>query len=166
MTIITPLNLDQSVASGASPKIIKKLEKKYAKDAKREGEDVKQVLKDVQSIEKEKAKAQKASRASIKAEQKVEKINKLETATQKVLNKAVHQHETAVVELQNAERDAELKRQEDKRLAAELDAKRALAAEALKMQIENAEGRANQLRELRGEGTTTPDSTLSETSSH
>lgn len=43
----------------SSPAAIKKLEKQFGKEAKRENSEVKEALKAVQSIEKQKAKAQK-----------------------------------------------------------------------------------------------------------
>lgn len=56
-------------------------------------------------------------------------------------------------------------RQEDERLTAELDAKKARAAEALQAQLAHAEERKNQIRELReGAGIATPESRLSESS--
>ncbi|KAJ6567254.1 hypothetical protein DFH09DRAFT_1471222 [Mycena vulgaris] len=146
----------------SSPAAIKKLEKQLAKQAKRESAEVKHALKDVQSIEKSKAKAQKAA---AKADQAIEKITKAETATLKALNKATHQHDAVVVDLRSAERDAELKRQTDERLTAELAAKKAHAAEVLQTQLAHEEERKTQLRELReGAGIATPDSRLSDAS--
>ncbi|KAF7331842.1 hypothetical protein MKEN_00064300 [Mycena kentingensis (nom. inval.)] len=170
----------------ASPKDIRKLEKVYNKEAKRESAEVKSALKAVQATEKLKAKTQKAAN---KAEETVEKITKLESTTLKALNKATHHHEAALVELKNAERDAEarqtcfflppdtdyaqLKRHEDEQLTADLEAKKAHAADALKAQLANTEDRNNKIRQLREEaglipktsGTDTPDSRLSESSS-
>jgi septal ring factor EnvC (AmiA/AmiB activator) len=48
-----------ALAVPSSPAAIKKLEKQFAKEAKREDAQVKQALKDVQSTEKHKAKTQK-----------------------------------------------------------------------------------------------------------
>ncbi|KAJ7755679.1 hypothetical protein DFH07DRAFT_821376 [Mycena maculata] len=147
----------------SSPAAIKKLEKQLAKQAKREDAEVKHALKDVQSTEKHKAKAQKAT---VKAEQIIEKIAKAETATLKALNKVTHQHDTVVVDLRNAERDGEMKRQEDEKLATELKAKKAHAAEVLQTQLAHADERKTTLRQLReGAGIATPESTLSDASS-
>nr|GAT46171.1 predicted protein [Mycena chlorophos] len=155
-----------------SPAAIKKLEKQLNKEAKRESTEIKEALKAVQTMEKLKAKAQKASN---KAEETIEKVTKLETATLKALNKATHQHDAALTDLRAAERDAELKRQEDKRISTDLDAKKAFLAESLHAQAANTEKRATQIRELREEaglipkettsGTATPDSRLSDDSS-
>ncbi|KAJ7688348.1 hypothetical protein B0H17DRAFT_1202912 [Mycena rosella] len=151
-----------TLAVPSSPASIKKLEKQFVKEAKREDKEVKHALKDVQSTEKSKAKAQKAS---IKAEQTIEKIAKVETASLKTLNKATHQHDAVVVDLRGAERDAELKRQEDQRLTAELEAKKAHAAEVLQTQLTHAKERETKLRELReGAGVATPESRLSDDS--
>ncbi|KAJ7477112.1 hypothetical protein B0H11DRAFT_2281314 [Mycena galericulata] len=147
----------------SSPAAIKKLEKQFAKQAKREDAEVMQALKEVQSTEKHKTKAQKAAS---KADQVIEKISKVETATLKALNKATHQHDAVVVDLRNAERDAEMKRQEDAKLTAELEAKKAHAAEVLQTQLAHAEERKSTLHELReGPGIATPESTLSDASS-
>ncbi|KAJ7499304.1 hypothetical protein FB451DRAFT_1428754 [Mycena latifolia] len=133
----------------SSPAAIKKLEKHFAKEAKREDKEVKQALKD----------------ASVKAEQTVEKIAKAETSTLKALNKATHQHDAVLVDLRGAEREAEMMRLEDERLTAELDAKKARAAEVLQAQLAHAEERKTQIRELReGAGIATPDSRLSDAS--
>ncbi|KAF7354973.1 hypothetical protein MSAN_01412500 [Mycena sanguinolenta] len=136
-----------------SPAAIKKLEKQFAKEEKRDTVAVKDALKDVQSTEKLKAKAQKAA---TKADQTIEKITKVETVTQKALNKATHQHDAVVVDLRNAERDAEVKHQEDDRLTTELEAKKAHAAE---------EEHRTKIRELREQaGIATPESRLSDES--
>jgi CII-binding regulator of phage lambda lysogenization HflD len=112
-----------SLSVPASPASIKKLEKQLNKEAKREDSEVKHALKEVQSSEKSKAKAQKVlaplnlsvsriaqfpSKAAMKAEQMIEKLAKIETATLKALNKATHQHEVVVVDLRSAEKDAEV----------------------------------------------------------
>ncbi|KAF8211528.1 hypothetical protein K438DRAFT_1958622 [Mycena galopus ATCC 62051] len=146
----------------SSPAAIKKLEKQLGKEAKRESKEVDQALKDVQSIEKQKAKAQKAA---TKADQAIEKITKIETVAQKALNKATHKHEAVVVDLHSAERDAEVKHQEDDRLTADLVAKKARAAEVLQVQLVHEEERKTQIRELREQaGIATPDSRLSDAS--
>ncbi|KAJ7067874.1 hypothetical protein C8F01DRAFT_1116081 [Mycena amicta] len=153
----------------SSPAAIKKLEKQFNKEAKRESTEVKDALKAVQATEKLKAKAQKASN---KAEEVIEKITKLENATLKTLNKATHHHDAALVELRNAERDAELKREEDKRITEDLEAKKARAAEVLQAQLANTAERNTKIRELREEaglvpkasGTATPESRLSDES--
>ncbi|KAJ7087216.1 hypothetical protein B0H15DRAFT_950104 [Mycena belliarum] len=154
----------------SSPAAIKKLEKQFNKEAKREDSEVKHALKDVQSTEKYKAKAQKVHHAR-------QLVPPTETATLKKLNKATHQHNAVLVDLRGAERDAEVRflpatgilqtispqmlRQEDERLTAELDAKKARAAEALQAQLAHAEERKNQIRELReGAATTLPATTL------
>ncbi|KAJ7229070.1 hypothetical protein GGX14DRAFT_616628 [Mycena pura] len=145
----------------SSPAAIKKLEKQLKKEAKREDVDLKHALKDLQAAEKLKAKAHKSAS---KAEETIEKITKIETATLKALNKATHEHDAAVVELRNAERDADLRRQEDERLAADLEAKKARAAERLTHMPQ--EERKNMIRELLdgGGGLATPESTLSDSS--
>ncbi|KAJ7122802.1 hypothetical protein C8R44DRAFT_155006 [Mycena epipterygia] len=151
-----------TLAAPSSPAAIKKLEKQLAKQAKREDAEVKHALKDVQSTEKYKAKAQKAA---FKAEQTIEKIAKAETATLKALNKATHQHDAVLVDLRSAERDAEMKRQEDEKLTADLEAKKAHAAEILQTQLVHAEERKTQLRDLReSAGIATPESRLSDAS--
>ncbi|KAJ6543840.1 hypothetical protein B0H19DRAFT_288440 [Mycena capillaripes] len=146
----------------SSPAAIKKLEKQFAKEAKREDAEVKKALKDVQNIEKHKAKAQKAA---TKADQTIEKITKAETATLKALNQATHHHDAVVVDLRSAERDAEVKHQEDEKLTAELEAKKAHAAEVLQAQLAHAEERKTKILELRqSAGIATPESRLSDTS--
>ncbi|KAJ7283423.1 hypothetical protein C8J57DRAFT_1292517 [Mycena rebaudengoi] len=142
-----------SLSVPASPASIKKLEKQLNKEAKREDSEVKHALKEVQSSEKSKAKAQKAA---IKAEQMIEKLAKIETATLKALNKATHQHEVVVVDLRSAEKDAEIKRAEDEKLTAELEAKKAHAAGVLQAQVAHQEEREAQLRELREGAATAP----------
>ncbi|KAJ7781635.1 hypothetical protein B0H16DRAFT_1710826 [Mycena metata] len=146
----------------SSPAAIKKLEKQFAKEANRESKEVKRALKDVQSTEKDKAKAQKAA---AKADQTIEKITKAETATLKALNKATHQHDAVVVDLRSAERDAEVKRQENERVTAELEAKKKHAAEILNAQLAHAEERQTQINDLKQTaGIATPDSRLSDVS--
>ncbi|KAF7330762.1 hypothetical protein MVEN_02414900 [Mycena venus] len=141
----------------SSPAAIKKLEKQFAKEAKREDAEVKQALKDVQSIEKQKAKAQKAA---TKADQAIEKITKIETVSQKALNKATHQHDSVVVNLRNAERDAEALA-----FLCVYLAKKAHAAEVLQAQLAHAEERKIKILELREQaGIATPDSRLSDAS--
>ncbi|KAJ7873363.1 hypothetical protein B0H14DRAFT_146634 [Mycena olivaceomarginata] len=146
----------------SSPAAIKKLEKQFGKEAKRENCEVKEALKAVQSIEKQKAKAQKAA---TKADQAIEKLTKIETVTQKALNKATHHHDAVVVDLHSAERDAEVKHQEDERLTADLEAKKALAAEVLQAQLAHAEERKAKISQLREQaGIATPESRLSDAS--
>lgn len=66
-TVTTPIHgrvLNQTTTMStptvpSSPAAIKKLEKQFGKEAKRENCEVKEALKAVQSIEKQKAKAQK-----------------------------------------------------------------------------------------------------------
>ncbi|KAJ6627438.1 hypothetical protein B0H10DRAFT_2210371 [Mycena sp. CBHHK59/15] len=129
-----------------SPAALKKFEKQLNKEAKREDSEVKHALKDVQATEKSRAKTQKSA---IKAEQTIGKLAKVETATLKALNKATHHHDAVVVDLRSAEKDAEIKRHEDEKLAAELGAKKARAAEALQAQLAHAEERQTKLREMR-----------------
>ncbi|KAJ7162597.1 hypothetical protein C8R43DRAFT_303041 [Mycena crocata] len=146
----------------STPSSVKKLEKQLTKEAKREDKEVKHTLKDIQSLEKQKTKTQKAS---IKAEQTIEKLAKVESATLRALNKATHQHDAVLVDLRSAERDAELKRVEDEKITAELAAKKEHAAEILKSQLAHAEERKTQIRELReGAGIATPESRLSDAS--
>ncbi|KAJ7237190.1 hypothetical protein B0H12DRAFT_1057404 [Mycena haematopus] len=143
----------------SSPAAIKKLEKQLAKDEKREAAGVKAALKDVQSTEKHKAKAQKAV---IKADHAIEKMTKSETAAQKALNKAAHKHDAVVVDLHSAERDAEVKHQQDNKLTADLEAKKAHAAKVLQEQLAHAEEHKNKIRELLEQaGVATPESRAS-----
>ncbi|KAJ7667632.1 hypothetical protein DFH06DRAFT_1322225 [Mycena polygramma] len=113
-------------------------------------------------IEKHKAKAEKAA---VKADQTIEKITKAESATLKALNKATHHHDAVIVDLHSAERDAEVKHHEDEKLTADLEAKKAYAAEVLQAQLAHAEERKSKILELRQTaGFATPESRLSDAS--
>ncbi|KAJ7937415.1 hypothetical protein B0H13DRAFT_2649251 [Mycena leptocephala] len=147
-----------ALAVPSSPAAIKKLEKQFSKEAKREDAQVKQALKDVQSTEKHKAKTQKAA---VKADQTIEKITKAETATLKPSTKppttTTPSSSTCATQSGTPRR---VKHQEDERLEAELEAKKARAAEVLQAQLAHAEERKTKILELREKaGIATPEST-------
>ncbi|KAJ7237189.1 hypothetical protein B0H12DRAFT_1075646 [Mycena haematopus] len=123
-----------------SPAEIKKLEKQFAKEEKREATEVKDARKEVQSTEKQQAKALKAA---TKADHTIEKIIMSESVAQKALDKAAHTLNKA-----EHKHDALLKYQEENKLTADLEAKKAHAEEVLQAQHVHAEEHKTKIREL------------------
>ncbi|KAJ7283421.1 hypothetical protein C8J57DRAFT_1709831 [Mycena rebaudengoi] len=129
-----------------SPDALKRLEKQITKEANAEAAQVKHVLKDVQHTEKS---AEKAQKSVNKAEKQNEKLSKKEAAAVKAVNKATHTHDNLLNDLTSSDRDVKLKQQQDIKLHAELEAKKARADELLKAQKNHDDAREAKLRDVR-----------------
>ncbi|KAJ7179468.1 hypothetical protein C8R46DRAFT_641530 [Mycena filopes] len=129
-----------------SPSALKHMEKELVKDAKHEASQVKHTLKDVEATEKAAAKAQKSV---AKAEKQNGKLSKQEEAAAKALNKATHNHESAVTELTSSDRDVKLKHQHDSKLQTDVEVKKAQAEKLVHMQKLHDEAREAKLTEVR-----------------
>ncbi|KAF8211529.1 hypothetical protein K438DRAFT_1958623 [Mycena galopus ATCC 62051] len=129
-----------------SSSALKHMEKQLLKEGKIEADQVKHSLKDVASTEKDAAKAQKLVN---KAEKYNEKLSKQEAKAANALNKAEHQHDSAVTELTNSDREVKLKHQQDTKLQAELEAKKAHAEKLVNSQKVHDDARQARLNEVR-----------------
>ncbi|KAJ7755680.1 hypothetical protein DFH07DRAFT_959315 [Mycena maculata] len=125
---------------------LKHLEKQIIKEAKVEASQVKHTLKDVDATEKAAVKAQKSVN---KAEKQNHKLSKQEAAAAAALNKAAHHHDAVTTDLASSERDVKLKHQQDTKLHAELEAKKAHAEELLHTQKAHDDAREAKLQEVR-----------------
>ncbi|KAF7330763.1 hypothetical protein MVEN_02415000 [Mycena venus] len=129
-----------------STSALKQMEKQLVKEGKTEANQVKHSLKDVASTEKAATKAEKSVN---KAEKKNEKLSKQEASAAKALNKAEHRHDSAVTELTNSDREVKLKHQQDVKIHAELETKKAQAEKLVNSQKVHDEAREGKLREVR-----------------
>ncbi|KAF7301277.1 hypothetical protein MIND_00692500 [Mycena indigotica] len=146
---------------------LKHLEKSLRKESKDEAKQVKHILHDVSHAEKTASKAEKVdpvARASPlladpndqafnKAEKQNEKLGRNEASAADALNKATHEHNRAVNELETSERDVKLKQQQDVKLHAELEKKKTHAEQLMEGQrIHEAarEAKLNEIKEARG----------------
>ncbi|KAG5645783.1 hypothetical protein DXG03_005320 [Asterophora parasitica] len=133
-----------------SPDIIKSLEKEIAKEGKTEDTRIRDAAKDLSTTEKAQRKAHKVklswwfgptcslsndvAQAAMKAETVISKMEKKETAMSSAMHKATHDHDVAATELHGAQKDAEVKRQQDLKLKQELDTKKANIERAIEEQ--------------------------------
>jgi len=130
----------------ASSSALKQMEKQLVKEGKTEANQVKHSLKDVASTEKAAAKAQKSVN---KSEKQHDKLSKQEVSAAKALNKAEHRHDSVITELTNSDREVKLKHQQDVKLQAELEAKKAQAEKLVNSHKVHDDVREAKLREVR-----------------
>ncbi|KAF5388101.1 hypothetical protein D9615_000035 [Tricholomella constricta] len=136
-----------SPTQSASSQAVKKLEKEIAQEGKTEHAHVHDVKKDLSAMEKAQLKAHKVAQ---KAESAISKMSKKETAATAAMHKATHDHDIAASHLHDAEKEAELKRQQDIKLQHELDAKKGNVEAAIKEQEMHDQAREAKLAELHG----------------
>nr|GAT46170.1 predicted protein [Mycena chlorophos] len=129
-----------------SPAQLKHLEKTLRKESKDEDKQVQHVLKDVAHTEKS---ASKATKALNKAEKQNEKLGKNEMHTAEAMNKATSKHNRAVNELESSDRDVKLKQQQDVKLHADLEKKKAHADQLVEGQKAHEAARDAKLSEIR-----------------
>ncbi|KAJ7477113.1 hypothetical protein B0H11DRAFT_1917081 [Mycena galericulata] len=125
---------------------LKQMEKQFTKEAKVEASQVKHTLKDVDATEKA---AVKALKSVHKAEKLNDKLSKQEVAAAQALNKATHHHDVVTTDLTSSDRDVKLKHQQDTKIHAELEAKKAQAEQLVQIQKAHDEAREVKLREAR-----------------
>ncbi|KAJ7638468.1 hypothetical protein FB45DRAFT_1023260 [Roridomyces roridus] len=135
-----------NAALPASPSALKHIEKQIIKEQKTEASQVKHTLKEVDAAEKALAKAGKSVKS---AEKKNVKLSKQEASTAKALNKAEHAHDVATTELASSERDVKFVHQQDIKMHADLDAKKARAEQVVQQQKAHDDIHDVKLREVR-----------------
>ncbi|KAG6849952.1 hypothetical protein H0H93_003324 [Arthromyces matolae] len=133
------------MTSSASPKVTKQLKREINKEERDEEALVQQTVKEISLASKEQ---QKAHKAALKADDIVTKLGKKETAATAAVQRANHDHEIAKTHLQSAQKDAELKHQEDAKLQSELEEKRKRFDSAMSAQKVHKEGREARLHDL------------------
>ncbi|KAF7354972.1 hypothetical protein MSAN_01412400 [Mycena sanguinolenta] len=90
-----------------------------------------------------------ANQSVNKAEKHNEKLSKQEAKAADALNKAEHRHDTAVADLTNSDREVKLKHQQDAKIQAELEAKKAQAEKLVTSQKVHDDARQARLQEVK-----------------
>ncbi|KAG6813468.1 hypothetical protein H0H92_010802 [Tricholoma furcatifolium] len=133
------------MSTSTSPKLTKQLKKEIAQEDKDEKARLDEAVKDINLTTKEQ---QKAHKAALKADSNVSKMEKKESVATAAVHKAAQEHDVAASHLQEAQKDAELKRQEDMRLQRALDEKKSMLDAAKEQQRNHKLGRESRLQDL------------------
>ncbi|KAG6840138.1 hypothetical protein C0991_008602 [Blastosporella zonata] len=132
-------------SSGPSPKVIKNLKKDITQEEKDEEADLQKAVKDMNLT----MKSQKAAhKAALKADSTVQKLSKKETSAKLAAQKADNDQKVALTHLESAQREAQLKRDEDFKLQHQLQDKQTRVDAAMKEQRNHKRGRESRLQAL------------------
>ncbi|KAL1658910.1 hypothetical protein GGF50DRAFT_66352 [Schizophyllum commune] len=116
------MSASQPISSTTPADVLKQIEKDVQKNEKSEQKAVKHAMKDLAHLEKE---VTKSSKTSDKASHTLAKTEKKETAAEKAIAKAKHQHDVAVNNVNKAQQELKIKQQREETLHHKLESKKA-----------------------------------------